>query len=396
MSDKNQSSISKTQFMEWLPHLLCPPGYGVFTVSTGEHIKEKLFHKIFPQIKKEDQRSFWQDQLNSSFLSQEVVILGMCADNGGGIQRGANWGPLYLRDYIYKNPLHDLTSKSLQAFDLGDVRIIPHLLHDKYLNAETIQQCRNYLYPAPLNQHDLPVSPLSIAQFVASNLHAHFPGKKIFMMGGDHSVSYPFVSEFLQAKKSRGKNVAIIHFDAHTDLLPHRMGIDLCFGSWAYHILEFLNHPSQLIQIGIRATKKDRHTWENELGVIQYWPEEIKQSGPKQIAIKIIEHLKNRSIDELYISFDIDCLDEKYASATGTPEGKGLDLNAPMEIMQELYEAFPITGADLVEIAPHVQYPHLKKDSATDTLHVSSIIAEFLIGALHRDHRKQQLNLEHH
>ena len=31
-----------------------------------------------------------------------------------------------------------------------------------------------------------------------------------------------------------------VHFDAHTDLLVERLGIDLCFGSWCTHILEFL------------------------------------------------------------------------------------------------------------------------------------------------------------
>ena len=63
--------------------------------------------------------------------------------------------------------------------------------------------------------------------------------------------------------------MAIIHFDAHTDLLTERLGIDLCFGSWCTHILEDLNSPSHLVQLGIRSSGKTKSHWENTFGVKQ-------------------------------------------------------------------------------------------------------------------------------
>ena len=74
-------------------------------------------------------------------------------------------------------------------------------------------------------------------------------------------LSYPLTKAYLKAKREQGKRTAIIHFDAHTDLLVERLGIDLCFGSWCTHILEFLPAPHHLIQFGIRSSGKPKSHW---------------------------------------------------------------------------------------------------------------------------------------
>ena len=103
--------------------------------------------------------AIWEKSLNN--ISTEIpLILGIPSDNGGGIQRGANWGPLALREEI----LTEINSFQ----DLGDVRVIPHLLHDKYLNEKTIKICRQALYGRNLK---LPVSPLSIAEEALTQIY---------------------------------------------------------------------------------------------------------------------------------------------------------------------------------------------------------------------------------
>ena len=42
--------------------------------------------------------------------------------------------------------------------------------------------------------------------------------------------------------------------------------------------------------------------------------------------------------------------------ATGTPEPDGLAPHEPILILQELTENFPITGADMVEVAPFISH----------------------------------------
>jgi len=366
----NQLNWSK--FQEQLKLELCPPGNGVFTIHTAKEKRQSLHKKIFGASEGVD--DLWKRSLDDLPKSDQAVILGICSDTGGGILRGANWGPLFLREALLEGRT---SGEEFPFFDLGDVRVIPHLLHDKYLNEPTIENCRKALYET--TDTKLPVSPLSISEDVATSFYQVFPKKGLFGIGGDHSTSYPLVKSYLKAKKSQGKKVALIHFDAHTDLLVERLGIDLCFGSWVTHILGDLHKPSDAIQIGIRSSGKPKEHWEKTFGVQQYWADEVINEGPGPIAKKILTYLKEEKIEELYVSFDIDALDSTYASATGTPEPNGLSPHDPMIILQDLSKEFPISGADMMEIAPFLQTNENIPQGPETTLMVGASLSSFLI-----------------
>lgn len=371
---------NKREFFSKIKHYMTPPGEGVFTVQTGSDKRLNLQTKMFgPEAVKENRvRAIWEQSLTNTLPLSKCVVLGIPSDTGGGIQRGANWGPLYLRETLINS------RENLGAYDIGDIRVVPQLLHDKYLNDETIKQVRKALYGS--EEINLPVSPLSIAYDFAQNFHLLFPSKSLFMIGGDHSVSYPMVRAYLEAKKAQGKKVALVHFDAHTDLLDERMGIDICFGTWTSQVIPYLESPQHLVQIGIRASAKERGHWEKKFGHLQYWSSEVLETGPLKIGEEITVHLKNLGVEEIYISFDIDCLDAEYAGATGTPEAGGLSPHEPMVIMQTLFENFNITGSDMVEIAPMVKAPGIKQIEPETTLLVAGALSTFLIQAMGADH----------
>ncbi|CBW27048.1 putative agmatinase [Halobacteriovorax marinus SJ] len=355
--------------------LLCPPGNGVFTVNTAKERKDKLHQALYKTTANIEQ--LWKDSIEENLESSSPLLLGVCSDTGGGIQRGANWGPLFLRNTLLEE------HPELNYKDIGDIRVIPHLLHDKYLNDKTIENCRKALYDNGDSEH--PVSALSLTEEFCDQLFENFPKKKLFSIGGDHSVSYPLVKSYLRAKKKQGIKAAIIHFDAHTDLLVERLGIDICFGSWCTHILPFLDSPECLIQLGIRSSGKDRSHWENTFGVQQFWASEINKEGARSIAKRILNFLKKEEIDELYVSFDIDALDETYASATGTPEPGGLNPEQSISIIKELAKEFKITGADMVEIAPLVCADHVNHPEPQTTLSIGAAISACLIEAMDSD-----------
>jgi len=348
---------------------LCPPGNGVFTVNTAKERKEQLHQTLFGQTQNIDE--VWQTSLNDLPTASNAVILGIASDCGGGILRGANWGPLFVRSTLIEQHSH------LNAFDLGDVRVIPHLLHDKYLNEATLANCRKALYQN--EESTLPISPLSITEDVLHDFYGEFPKKGVFGIGGDHSVSYPLTKAYLQAKKKQGIRAAIIHFDAHTDLLVERLGIDLCFGSWCTHILDDLHEHNHLIQVGIRSSGKPKKHWEDTFGVKQHWAHEINELGVDNIINNILSQLKNENIDELYVSFDIDALDDSIASATGTPEPDGMNMQDTMKILKTLAQQYPITGADMMEIAPFTDSSGLGEESRNKTLAACGEISAFLI-----------------
>lgn len=369
-----QSPALTPSFQNKLENCLCPPGNGVFTVNTAKERKEQLHQAIFGQTTDID--NLWKVSLKTLPEASKAVILGIASDCGGGILRGANWGPLFIRSTLLEQ------HPQITAFDLGDVRVIPHLLADKYLNEATIANCRKALYQDENSPY--PVSPLTITEDVLHDFYAEFPSKGIFGLGGDHSVSYPLTKAYLQAKKKQGIRAAIIHFDAHTDLLVERLGIDLCFGSWCTHILNDLHDPSHLIQVGIRSSGKPKSHWESTFGIKQHWAHEIKEQGVDAIITNILNQLKDDNIDELYVSFDIDALDDSIASATGTPEPDGLFLDDTMEILTRLAAVYPITGADMMEIAPFTDSSGLGADSREKTLKAGGDISAFLLNEINK------------
>lgn len=355
-----------------LKKILCPPGEGVYTVHTAKERRIALQEKIYKTKNETKIRDLWEKSLKD-IPSTSLAVIGIPSDNGGGIQRGANWGPLSVR--------LAMSEEDTPSFlDLGDIRVIPHLLHDKYLRPTLISECRKALYGSAKTL--LPVSPLSITEKSILNLHKINPKLKIFAIGGDHSVSYPLVKAFIEAKKKQKIKIGLLHFDAHTDLMQKRLGVDLCFGSWTYHIAKLLKTPSHVVQVGIRSSGKPKAHWEKTVGVKQWWAKDIQKMGIESITEKTIAHFKKLGVEELYISFDIDALDEKFASATGTPEPDGMKPYECVTMIRAVAKNFSVTCADLVEVAPFVLPPNASVQDQKQTLDTAAVIGRVLLEAM--------------
>lgn len=360
--------MNSQNFLTLAQACLRPPGEGVYTVSNAKDRKDELHQLLYgTTINIKEQ---WLKNINNELISDfnGVAALGICSDTGGGIQRGANWGPLFLRQAMHQNGAWDM-------LDLGDVFVVPQLLHDKYLNQETYQHIHQALYG--VSNEQWPVSPLSIAELACAKFHHDYPQAKIFGMGGDHSVSYALVKAWGEAKGRKGKHLGLIHFDAHTDLMVERLGIDLCFGTWVPHIISYFQNPSDIYQIGIRSSGRDRHHWEETFGVHQLWSHEIKNNGLATSLERFERYLKDKNFDEVYISFDIDALDISYASATGTPESGGMAPHEAKMFLDIVGKHCKVTGADMVEIAPFVAIDH-NPQGQWSTLQSASLLSHRL------------------
>ena len=357
--------------LELYKKILCPPGDGVYTVNTAKDKKEELWQLLYPSSS--NFVAEWEKQLESFLNPTEVYLLGICSDTGGGIMRGANWGPLFIRLALLEKYPH------CAPCDLGDIRVIPHFHHDKYLNEQTINSCRKALYT---EQNTLPVSALSLTETFCHDFFNNYPKAKLFSLGGDHSVSYPLVKSFLKAKSEQGKKIALIHFDAHTDLLEERLGVDICFGSWTAHILNEMSSPNLVYQLGIRSSAKKKSYWEKQYGIQQFWATEIRSQGIRPIVDFIVSDMKKKRVDELYISFDIDAMDSTIVSKTGTPEKDGLFPEEVAMALETLGDLFPITSCDLVEVAPFVYAG--EDDNKDRTLDISAHLGHLMISLMRK------------
>jgi guanidinobutyrase len=336
-----------------LPLLLKPAGGGLFTVSSGRSSQLALQRALYDAVDAEEVEAAWRTAL-SSVASARVAILGVPSDCGAGLVRGASYGPLALRAALLaSDPRFRSWAAAEGVVDVGDVTVIPHLLHDDMVSERQKAACRAALYPnlTAAQAATLPVAPLSIAERVVSHLYALNPRLRILLIGGDHSVTWPVIAALGRHRRAPW---AIVHPDAHTDLLPDRLGVKYCFATWAYHANEVLGRGGRLVQVGIRASRHDRQHWESTLGVKQIWAEEIRARGEAAVIDEIVAHLHALGIRAVYFSNDIDATDAKLAPSTGAAEPGGLSGELVRALVGRLAENFALLGADLVEVAPPI------------------------------------------
>ncbi len=327
--------------IERLARLLKPAGGGIHTVTTGSAEQASLQCAIYGVRSADEIDGAWRAAL-ARLEGAKVVVLGVPSDVGAGFLRGASFGPSHLRRAMLDEPyaVEDVV-------DAGDVWVVPQLLDDAMLSAEQLRATRLAMYG---DENDArPVSPLSLASAALDLIREIAPSACPIVLGGDHSVAWP---AFESAARGRTDRVGILHFDAHTDLLETRLGVRYCFATWAYHANDLVGRSGRLVQVGIRASGRAREHWESTLGVRQYWASEVSGRDPRGLAEEIVEHLRARGVEGLYVSNDIDGTDPAFAAATGTPEPGGLHPDFVCALIEQVGAAFACWGSDLVEVAP--------------------------------------------
>jgi agmatinase len=332
-----------------LAALLRPAGGGIHLVSTGREAQAALVRRLAGAASEDEVTTRWRAGLERAATAR-AVLLGVPCDVGAGFRRGANLAPAALRAHLLeRDPAWFERARDAGLVDLGDVFTVPQLLHDEMLSGAQLQACRRALYPGlgDAGAGALPVSPLSIAEHVFAELLAVNPGLRLLTLGGDHSAAWPAAVALAAARPGLG----IVQLDAHTDLLPERLGVRICFGTWSFHANQLLGRGGRLVQVGIRASRHDRDHWESTLDVRQLWAEEVRRD-PAAAVERVVALLRAAGVRALLLSNDIDGLDPGFAPGTGTPEPDGLSLDFALALIRRLGAEFELVGGDVMEVAP--------------------------------------------
>jgi agmatinase len=332
--------------IEELSRLLRPAGGGLFLVSTGLADQEAMQKRLYGAANKAEIDARWRDAL-SAIATAKAFVLGVPSDVGAGYRRGANLGPQAMRTALLQTvPDWPDRARSLGVIDIGDVFVVPQLLHDDMVSESQLAATRAAIYPDVSEK--LPVSPLSIEERVLDLVFAINPKIAPIVLGGDHSTAWPVAAALSRARKDRW---GIVQPDAHTDLLEHRLGIKICFATWSWHANELFRRDGRLVQVGTRASQKDAAHWETTLGVKQLWAKDCLRD-PDAALDAIIAHLRAKKVTSVYFSNDIDGTDAKWADATGTPEPEGLTPDFVVALIRRLGAEIGMLGGDVMEVAP--------------------------------------------
>lgn len=335
---------------EELSRLLRPAGGGVYVVSTGRQEQQAVQRRLYRASTDDEVQRRFEDALGR-IPAARAVILGIPSDVGAGYVRGANLGPQAIRARLLDDdPDWPERAEARGIVDIGDVFVVPQLLHDSMLSEAQLDATRRAVHPGldAAERARLPVSPLSVAERALELVFQLAPHATPFVIGGDHSCTWPVVSALSRARRSP---FGIVQSDAHTDLLSERLGVRYCFATWSFHANDLLGRGGKLVQVGIRATRHDRGHWERTLGVRQFWADECRRD-PAAALDAIVESVRASGAERVYFSNDIDGTDERFADATGTPEPEGLEPEFLVELIRRLGREVGLLGGDVMEVAP--------------------------------------------
>ena len=174
-------------------------------------------------------------------------------------------------------------------------------------------------------------------------------GKRVALIGGDHSVPLGY----LRAIAQHYPNFGILHIDAHADLREAYEGFEFSHASIMYNVLK-LPQMTKLVQVGIRDVCLDEvNLIRGSNGRIStYFDSMLKQ---KQYAgvpwLETCRQIVSELPAEVYISVDVDGFDPKLCPNTGTPVPGGLELEQAFCLFREVVNSGrKVIGFDVVEV----------------------------------------------
>ena len=245
----------------------------------------------------------WMGQ-NPDYDSSNIVMLGLPFDGTVSYRPGSRFAPEQIRLASWGleeySPVFDKNLEEVNFHDAGDLEFP---LGNTYKTLEQIEK----------NVEDI-----------------YKDGKRVFGIGGEHLVTLPEV----RAVSKFYDDLAIVHFDAHTDLREEYLGEEMSHSAVIRHISKFVK-PENIKQIGIRSGMKEE------------WDFMAKHNT----LCKYYDDLESLRTKNIFITVDLDCLDTSIMPGTGTPEVGGMTFNELIGWFKYLKD-FNIVGADVVELAP--------------------------------------------
>ena len=182
-------------------------------------------------------------------------------------------------------------------------------------------------------------------------LHWMKKGKKVVLLGGDHSTPLGYY----EALASQHNNFGILHLDAHMDLRIAYEGFKYSHASIMYNALQ-IPQITKIVQVGIRdfcqQEVETAHAEGNRVFIhtdMDLKAETFRGVTWQQQCDQIIAALPQN----VTISFDIDGMYSWYCPNTGTPVPGGFSFEQATYLLSKLGESGKnIIGFDLVEVAP--------------------------------------------
>lgn len=214
------------------------------------------------------------------------------------------------------------------------------------------------------------------------------------VISGDHSNSGGTIAGIKMAKpKSR---LGIVWIDAHADLhtpyttpsgnmhgMPLSASIDedneeskvhepdektkkqweqlKHFGKIAPKVL-----PEDIVFISLRDFEKEEKHLIDKYGMKVITTAEVRRKGPENVVRAALRYLTECT--DIYVSFDVDCLDSSITKGTGTPVNNGLKEREAEDLVSKFMQNRKICCFEITEVNPTLDKENLMAEIAFNIL----------------------------
>lgn len=218
------------------------------------------------------------------------------------------------------------------------------------------------------------------------------------IMAGDHSTAYGTMAGIKKANPK--KRLGVIWIDAHADFHTpfttpsgnmHGMPIAMACGIDNFECKvndprgETLDYWEQIKNVGmqgpkintedlvfiaVRDTEKPENYLINKYNINFIEVEDVRKAGAEAIATKALKMLAH--CDLIYVSFDVDSIDSRFSTGTGTPVPNGLTIEEAKLLNSELCKDPKICAWEIVEVNPTLDTENRMAESGFEILEASA------------------------
>jgi arginase len=214
------------------------------------------------------------------------------------------------------------------------------------------------------------------------------------VISGDHSNAGATIAGLKMAKPK--SKLGVIWIDAHADLhtpyttpsgnlhgMPLAISIDEDNEECAVHEIdaetkrqwEYLKNigkihpkvlPEDVVLISLRDFEKEEKHLIDKHGMKVISTNEVRRKGPENIVRSVIRYLSDCT--DIYVSFDVDCLDSSISKGTGTPVSNGLREREAEDLVSKFMQNRKICCLEITEVNPTLDKENLMAEIAFNIL----------------------------
>lgn len=214
------------------------------------------------------------------------------------------------------------------------------------------------------------------------------------VLSGDHSISGATIAGIKMAKPE--SKLGVIWIDAHADLhtpyttpsgnmhgMPLATALAEDNAESGNHQLDketekYWRHLQKLgnispkilgediVFISLRDYEREEKALIDKLGMKVITTGEVRRKGPENIVRSVIRYLSECT--DIYVSFDVDCLDSSITKGTGTPVSNGLREREAEDLVSKFMQNRKICCFEITEVNPTLDKENLMAEIAFNIL----------------------------